>query len=366
MKKITNLEIGSITYFLIRAYFIGITFNNLLTLTKQDSWICVLIGIFLGIIPIMLFFYIFNYEPSLNINQKNIKLFGKLIGSIINIILSIFTFILVVTIYSNLITFIHTDYLNKTPTLLISLIFMISIFYSLAHGIRSITRSCLVLFYISIILVFVSNIGLTTQIDINNFKPFLYSKTNLVNGLYSYIAYNVLPLYLINIIPKNNIHNNEKTTKTFIIFYLIASLTLMLSTINILGIFGINLATLYQYPEFQILKYVSIVGLSARIDSILFIQWILDLLVFAIIGMYYILNTTHMFIKEKKNICLLIYSILIISLAEMIINNIFINFISLNVLPSVINITVIISFLLIYFKIKYARKIKYRNCDSNH
>lgn len=358
MKKISNLELGSIVYFLIRAYFIGLTFNVLLTSAKQDNWMCIILGVILGFLPLFIFFYIFNYEPDLNLNEKNVKLFGKVIGNIINILLALFTFFLIITIFSNLITFIHSDYLSRTPTLLIGITFLIAVFYSVSKGINSVSRSCLVLFYISLILVLISNLGLLFQIDINNFKPILFSKSSLVSGTYSYIAYNVLPLYLINIIPKNKIVNNKKTVKTIILFYLIASLTLFLVVFNIIGIFGVKLSQLYQYPEFQILKHVSLVGLSARLDSILFTQWIFDLLIFVIVGLYYIVSTTHIFIKEKKNICLLIYSAILMFFSELITNNIFINLISLKFLPHVISITVIVIFLLIYLKIKYTKKVK--------
>ena len=359
MKKITNLEIGSITYFLIRAYFIGVTFNNLLTLAKQDSWICILVGFVIGFIPLLGYFYIFNYEPDLNLNQKNVKLFGKVLGNIINIILCLFTFCLIITVYSNLVTFIHSDYLSRTPTIIISLMFIIAIFYSLTKGIRAISKSCLVLFYISLILFSISNFSLIFQIDINNFKPILFTKTHLFKGTYSYIAFNVLPLYLLTIIPKNNISNNNKTIKTLIMFYILGSITLFLVTFNVLGIFGINLSLLYQYPEFQILKHVSLIGLSARLDSILFIQWIFDLITFVIIGLYYVVTTTHSFVNEKKNICLLIYSIILIFLSELITNNLFINIISINILPIFINITTIVIFLLIILRIKYTKKKKY-------
>ena len=58
---------------------------------------------------------------------------------------------------------------------------------------------------------------------------------------------------------------------------------------------------MYQYPEFQILKHVSIIGISSRIDSILFIQWIFDILIFVIVGLYYIVSTSKSFINEKNN-----------------------------------------------------------------
>ena len=62
MKKITNLEFGSIIYFIIRAYFVGVSLNALLFISKQDNWISILFGIIIGIIPLLLYIYIFNYE----------------------------------------------------------------------------------------------------------------------------------------------------------------------------------------------------------------------------------------------------------------------------------------------------------------
>ena len=90
MKKITNFELGSIVYFLSRAYFIGISLNSLIVISKQDSWFSILLATLIGIIPLLMFLYIFSYEPDLNLNQKIIKLFGKVFGNIINILLLLF------------------------------------------------------------------------------------------------------------------------------------------------------------------------------------------------------------------------------------------------------------------------------------
>ena len=89
MKKMSNFEIGAITYFLIRAYFVGLSFNILLNTSKQQSFVSMIISLLLGIVYLVLFFYIQDYEPNLTIIEKNTKLFGSIIGSIINIIISI-------------------------------------------------------------------------------------------------------------------------------------------------------------------------------------------------------------------------------------------------------------------------------------
>ena len=55
MKKITNLELGSIIYFLTNAFFIGISFNSLIVNLRQNAYIGVLIGGVLGIIPLLFY-----------------------------------------------------------------------------------------------------------------------------------------------------------------------------------------------------------------------------------------------------------------------------------------------------------------------
>ena len=365
MKKITNLQVGSLVFFLMHAYFIGITFSSVIVSLKQDSYLGIIVGAIIGFIPLLIYLYIFNYEPSLNLNEKNIKLFGKYIGNILNIIITIFTFLIITIVFSNLVTIIHTDYLSKTPIIFLIITFLIPIYYSVYTGIKSICRASLIFFYMTIILIILSNLGLLIQVDINNFKPFFYNNSNLLNGSIYFAIYNVTPLYLINIIPKNDIMNNNKTTKYIIIFYLLSVISLLAVSLNIIGIFGIRLTSMYQYPEFQILKHVSIIGISSRIDSILFITWIFSILTFVIAGLYYVVSTSHSLIKEKSNIFLTIYCILILSLTLLVPNDLFINFLSIKILPPIIIIFTLTVFILMYLKINYTSKVKRTKSTCN-
>ena len=104
MNKINKSEMGALTFFLVRAFFIGITLNNLINIARQDSYISMIIAFILSFIPLLLIFYIFNYEPSLSLPKKNIKLFGNILGTIINIIIIWFTFFVILILFSNLVT----------------------------------------------------------------------------------------------------------------------------------------------------------------------------------------------------------------------------------------------------------------------
>ena len=351
--KINKSEMGALTFFLVRAFYIGITLNNLFNIAKQDSYVSIIIGFIIGFIPLIIIYYIFNYEPSLSLPKKNLKLFGNILGTIINIIIIWFTFFIILILFSNLVTFVYVQYLNKTPMLVISIVFIFAIVYVLIHDIKTICRLSMILFFFTVILYLLSLIGLTTQISIDNFKPFLESNY-LFKGTYSFITYNVLPLYLLLIIPKNNI-DNKKFFKFITIFYIIASISLLIVLITTIGIFGIKLSNLYEYPEFQVLKYVSLIGLSARIDGILIIQWIFDLLIFMIIGMYFILETTKTMFKVNKHVYSIIIGILIVLLNEYITNNMLINDLSINIITHIIFIFISSLLVIIFISIKIKR-----------
>ena len=60
MKKITNLQVGSLVCFLMHAYFIGITFSSVIVSLKQDSYLGIIVGAIIGFIPLLIYLYIFK------------------------------------------------------------------------------------------------------------------------------------------------------------------------------------------------------------------------------------------------------------------------------------------------------------------
>ena len=323
MKKITNFEVGTLTYFIIRSYFIFLSFSSLINTSYQNSYISIILSIIIGIIPLLIIYLIFNYEPSSNIFDKMKKLFGKNLGNIINFILILFTYFLTITSFINLISMIYTTYLDKTPDIIISIAFALCILYCLKKGINTTLRNCIILFIISIIITIFSQIGLIFKIDLNNFKPVSYN--HILNSSFNFLSYNIMPLYLLLLIPKNKIVNNNKTKKITFIFYLIASISLLLTLLSIIGTFGIKLSVLYDYPEFEVLKYVYVTGISSRLESILFISWILDIIIFIIYSIHFCTIGITSIKPIKKNIAYTIFTISLILFNTKLINIFIIN-----------------------------------------
>lgn len=337
-KKLRSLEICCLYYFIIRANFLGITSSNLLHLAKQDAWISILVGVLLGLIPLGLFLYISNRYPNDTIFSLNKKLFGHCIGKIINFILTFGVAISVIVTFYNLIGFISSQYLNKTPTLAIAIMFFLAITYILTKGITIISRTHVVLLYFAILLFLFATLGLLKEADFDNLKPILeFGWSPIFKGSMSFIAFNILPLFVLSSIPKNNVFETKHYNRNIIITYFLSSITLLATILSIISVFGPHLALLYQYPEYHALKLISINGFITRVEGIIALHWLFDLFAFIVMGLYFILQ----FLKDDwklsdkaSNPVIYLFSVLLIFAVEHIFkNNTIANFITLHLAP---------------------------------
>ena len=132
MKKLSSLQFCAIEFFLILANNVGLTTYTLFNYAKQDALISIILGTILGIIPLKIYIKIINSKPELNIFEKIEDSFKT--GKIINLIITLAIIILTSINYNNLVKFISSQYLSKTPEIIISLAFLPSIIYILNKG----------------------------------------------------------------------------------------------------------------------------------------------------------------------------------------------------------------------------------------
>lgn len=358
--KLNNFDIGTLNYFITRTFLTGFLFNSLLNLIKQDSWIIPLIGIVIGIIFSLLVIYIFNYMPHLNFAEKLTNLFNKKIGTMMVIIFCIFCFFTCLLTYLNLNNFIHGQFLSKTPTLAISIVCIASIFYTLTKGLNTIAKTGNILFYIAMILFFISFIGLLPFMETENLKPFLNQKPlNYLEALNCFYSFNIVPMLFLTIIPRDKI-NNVKLKKTLIISFILSAFTMFTVMFSTLASFGYELTSLYKYPEFHVLKNISLMGLQARIESILIIQCIFDFFMFVVLTIYFIANSLKLTTKFKnENILYAILCIILVILTNYFSKyNVFLDDFALKYVQIPILIFSVVFILVVCIKIKFNKKKK--------
>lgn len=313
MKKINSLEYYTLIWFCIKACFPELTFTIILHLIKEDTWISIIIGTIIGIVPFFIYEKIRQKYPKETLITINKKVFPK-IGKIINVLILLTCLISSTYIFWILIRFTNGLFLYKTKSIIIGLILIIPICYTSSKDIHIISKVSLILFYISILFQILITLGLIKNIDLNGIRPMFQSdKTKILYASLLYVTINISKLFFLTIIPNEKIRNYSFKKNTIIyIFTNIIVLNIVLATTCT---FGIDLSLLYEYPAFQVLKRVNVLGLFDKLESILAVEAIFALFIQIIIIIYYIKEIINKEIIKKANkytailICLIIFII---------------------------------------------------------
>ncbi len=271
-----KLAYTTICYFLCRTFFIGLTFSILIKEAKQDAWLSIILAFIIGFIPVLLIHYIASFNPEKSLKEKLKELFPNTYRIFI-LITVIGIFLLACLSFWNLCNLITSQFLNKTPKFVVGLSFIIPILLLLSKEEKIIPRVSTILFYLSIFLFILSFIGLVFQFDFSNFLPSLLNYP--IKPVISYIDFQVFPIFLLLFFPNTEIQYGIKKG------YLLSSLILFITVILIIGVLGVELATIYQYPEFHILKRAYQGILSYRLENVLAIQWIFDIFIYCTVSL---------------------------------------------------------------------------------
>lgn len=348
--KINSLQFGTLVSFTILSTLIGIGFNNVVNIAKVDSYISIILAYIIGFIPILLFIYLFNQEKTLN--ELIIETFGKIPGTIINYLLLIPIGIIGICSVYSICNFMVSQFLSDTPIIILYVVPSVVILYGLIKGIESLSRTSLILYIITIILVIITVLGLAPQIEFDNFKPMLENGiTKPLKASLIFTLSDIIPVFIVLAISKKNIVNKEKTTKSIIVFYTLAIIIIFLNIAMTIGTLGIHLTDMYQYPEYLVLKQISFFNFLDRIENFVTIQWIFRTFILVSLVVYYIKNTIKKDTNSKLIPALILTTIIILDLVLFKNNTTFTNFVSkiypysnllLFVLIIIISITVFI------------------------
>lgn len=357
-KKLTNFEYGTLSFFMTRAFLIRGTFDCLINALRQDSWIAPILSIIPAIAYILIINYISKYKENLTIAEKLKTLFSKKISILLISIISLFALTLAILNLFNISIFIQSQFLSKTPVYAIAITFAIVAIYVLSKGIKTITRTSVILFYLSIILYIIIFIGLIPNLNLENLKPILNSKpTEYLTAINSFFAYNTIVIFPLLSIPNNNIEK-PKIKKTLMLSYVLSALTILGIIFTTITIFGYELAELFEYPIFHTLKYISIIGVTSRVESILVMQLLFDIFMSLVIVTYFIADNTSSILNIKnKNI--LYYILFIISIIGAILlsfKTTLLDEVVLKILPIITTIFTLTLITVICIKIKKEKK----------
>lgn len=354
LKKINSLEYQSILVLCLLSSSIGISLYTTIKYSSIDSYISILIGNIIGLIPLFIFIYILNYEEDKSLYEKNINLFGKVFGKVINYLLSILFFILSSTILYNISNFITTQYLTETSILSIMMLLVIVLYITLNKGIETISRTSSIFLFVFVFLFILALLSVMNGIKLDNLEPILeYGLSSPLKGgiINSFII--TIPFYSLLGIPKNNITDKNRLNKYIIVGYLLSSFILFLISIITNSILGKYLINIYQYPAYISLKKASIFSFLSRIENFFSLGWILSSYITIITNLYIAKEC----VPQKKSINIILIILMIFLSYKLFKNNTTFNCYIFKIYPFIL-LSLFLIFLLIFLTIIIKKKYK--------
>jgi spore germination protein len=284
--------------------FLSMTSIRLITLpgdivkyAKTDAWLSVLLLGILSIANGYVFYFIAVKHPGLNFVQINIKLLEKVMGKVVALIICIYIFMSVGLSLRLLTNGIKMYLLEKTPSLVIILIFIFACAYCLIKGIKTISivfdilLPILLLFSIAPLFLTYKNADIKNLLPVlhKGFKPVIAGSLQMIDPALgcAIIAY-VMPYF-----------ENVKETKKWILFGVIVSIVFyLLIVVMSITVLGVDEIQHLNYPTTALAKAVELKSeVFERAESFFMATWIPKALTTIVI--FYIAST--MCIKEFFN-----------------------------------------------------------------
>lgn len=275
--RIGLYQIGILTFFFTRCFFIMGMIPLLFEKSGIDSLVSILLGTILGLFLVGIYLLIMEKEKDKHIFEAIDQSFPKAFAFPLKILLILTLLLLGSFLLSQIALYINNSFLGDSSLFIIALTFLLLCDFTSKKGLEQIARSAEIIFMLFLLLFLLSLFGIIPLMEPSRLKPFFSSdwiKIGHSSLLYGFC--NSLPLFLLTMIPKDKIRSHKKLNKAVITGYLIASFTIFLTFVWMIGVLGIDLASYYQYPETAILKKVAYFRFIERIEGVLSISWLLD------------------------------------------------------------------------------------------
>ncbi len=310
-KKISNYSIMFLLFFMANHLFSGSGLTQIINISKQNSIYVPILSFVIGLIPFYIFIRYYNYKDDLNLYEK-INFTYKKLGKVFSFILFLFVTIYFIYSMSALNIYIRSKYLSDTPAFIIILLFLIPIVYLVKSDIYTICKVTFILFIIFIVEYILSTLGLIKYIEIDNLMPFIDKSffTILKSSLF-YVCYFTFPIFILLFVPKNKVRNPNTINRDLFIAYSFSSILFLIVIIFLIGIFGIDLSLIFDFPIFSLLTKIDFFNFITHVENILSFISILTFFVNTTLS----LHAIKLYIKKEKIYYLFLILCYILSLS---------------------------------------------------
>ena len=269
MNKISTREIFTVLVSLFILVFPTVATQVILKKGNTSSLLILIIGFILCLIPLFIIIHLSNKLNNKSIFKYNKDNF-KTLGSIINILyILLFLFLLFILSFT-ILNFTINQLLVRNSYYVVALIYSSLIALAVCKGKEIICRASLILYFILIISMIFGFIMLIPEISLDNVLPIVsINYKNIIGLSFTIPSYSVLLFISILCLKREDIIDKEKLNKRIIQAYLLGSLIILLFYFFVISVYGIELASIYIYPEYYLFKKINLFNFIQRVENIM-------------------------------------------------------------------------------------------------
>jgi len=268
MTKISSKELLAFSVCLASSLFVGFGDTILLKLNKNSALTVAVLGTILGFFLLYILLSIFRNSDKDGIfktNSRRLPLFGK----IFNLLLLLFAILCLAANAWTFTNFIISQFLTRNNYYILAIVLFLIVGYTVSKKIEVMGRTMIILVILFLIVTITTWGFLLPNVNTENLYPLWdTSISTMIKGIFIFISFAVTPFFAILAIPKEQIVDPKNYTKKILIGYSIGAILVTLFIFFLIAVYGIELASLYSYPEYSLLKKIHAFNFIERIENI--------------------------------------------------------------------------------------------------
>lgn len=265
-------------------------------ITKNDSWAMAITGLIVSLLLVAIYVGLFHHFPQKNLFEISELIFGPVLGKVFSVLYLFFFLTLAALNTHDLGDFVVGHMMPETPFAVVIFLFLLVCIYAIRKGIANLMRLSTVLCIIAIGTVVINTLLIVKDVQIGFLKPiFQLPLEKYVQGTVTITAIPMGEILAFTMIVPM-LGNNQGVGKMMTMGLTLSAAFLAIILLRDIVTLG-PLLTIVRLPSFDAVRYVNVVGVLTRMESLyaiilnsLFLFKVAILIYVSVLGLAQLLN----------------------------------------------------------------------------
>lgn len=300
-----KIEKGIISSSELMFLIIGLIESSTLTsafisqLTKQNTWIALLIGLAIALLLLLVYTSLSKKMPDKNLIEMNDLIYGCHLGKVMSILYIYFFWFIVAASLRLMGDFFSTYLFSETCISIFIIAMTIVCIYTLKKGLEVIARSSVIIAILVVVICSTSTIFTLQYVNLSNFLPIFQIKLiNFIEGVNIMVSIPLgeIVVFLMFFPYVNDKKRIRKSAFSGLIIGGILFFILILRNTSVLG----SIEPMHGVPSYQLVKLINVGEIITRLDILVAIVFLFNMFLKICIFYYATVLSAAQFFKLRS------------------------------------------------------------------